>query len=117
MANPFGPWATLIDAGPNPQLSAFWKRRLTMLLPASQTSPALSRRNLLWLGVTGILLIVLPTFHLTPAGAEENKPAKKGKTIIVDTDDETVVVTIKKKEAAAVEPEKKPAETGARVHA
>ena len=45
MTNPYGPWATAIDAGRNPQLSSFWRQRLTMLVPASQTSPVLSRRK------------------------------------------------------------------------
>ena len=39
MTNPYGPWATAIDAGRYPQLSAFWHERLTMLVPASRTSP------------------------------------------------------------------------------
>ena len=43
MANQFGPWATLIDVGGKPQLSAFLRRRMTMLVQASQTRPALSR--------------------------------------------------------------------------
>ena len=78
MSNQYGPWATLIDAGGNPQLSAFWRRRLTMLVPTSQTSPVLSRRNLLWLGAAAVLTGVLPTFRLAPAEADEpaGKPAK-----------------------------------------
>ena len=44
MTNPYGPWATAINAGRNPQLSASWRQRLTMLVPTSQTSPVLSRR-------------------------------------------------------------------------
>ena len=77
MKSQYGPWATLIDAGGNPQLSAFWRRRLTMLVPTSQTSPVLSRRNLLWLGAAATLLLALPTFRSAPAVAEENKPANE----------------------------------------
>ena len=55
MAHQYGPWATAINVGQNPQLSAFWRRRLTMLMSTSQTSPVLSGRNVLWLGV-GVLL-------------------------------------------------------------
>jgi hypothetical protein len=77
MANKFGPWATLIDAGGNPQLSAFWRRRLVMLVPASKTSPVLSRRNLSFLVAAGILACVLPTVFFTPAAAQEKKPAEK----------------------------------------
>jgi len=61
----------LIDAGGNPQLSAFWRRRLTMLVPTSQTSPALSRRNMLWLGAAATLLLVLPTFRPDAVTADE----------------------------------------------
>jgi hypothetical protein len=71
MKNQFGPWATLIDAGSNPQLSAFWRRRLTMLVPVSQTSPILSRRNLIWLGIVGILMIGVPTLRSISAVASE----------------------------------------------
>jgi Tol biopolymer transport system component len=77
MANPYGPWATLIDVGGNPQLSAFWRRRLTMLVPASQTSPTLSRRNLLWLGAAGALSTVLPTIRAASAVTDEDKPAEQ----------------------------------------
>jgi hypothetical protein len=79
MTNPYGPWATSIDAGGNPQLSAFWRRRLTMLEPTSQTSPALSRRNLLWLGAAGVLTAALPTLHSAAVIAEEENPANADK--------------------------------------
>jgi hypothetical protein len=78
MTNSYGPWATTIDAGRNPQLSAFWRRRLTMLVPASQTSPLLSRRNLLWLGAAGVLTAVLPTFRVLSAAAGEEKSSAEG---------------------------------------
>ena len=56
MTNPYGPWATAMDAGCNPQLSAFWKQRLAMLVPTSQTSPVLSRRNLFGLVAAAALV-------------------------------------------------------------
>jgi SecD/SecF fusion protein len=74
MSNPYGPWATSIDAGGNPQLSTFWRRRLTMLLPTSQASPTLSRRNLLWLVAAAALMLVLPTAY-PAAAADEERPA------------------------------------------
>jgi SecD/SecF fusion protein len=74
MAHPYGPWATLIDAGQNPQLSTFWRRRLGMLVPTSQASPTLSRRNLLWLGAAAALMLVLPTAYPAVA-ADKEKPA------------------------------------------
>jgi hypothetical protein len=80
MTNPYGPWATLIDAGGNPPLSAFWRRRLTMLVPASQTSPVLSRHNLLWLAMAAALMLFLPTFRSAPSIAGEEQPAKAEKS-------------------------------------
>jgi hypothetical protein len=77
MSNKYGPWATLIDVGGNPQLSSFWKRRLKMLVPASKTSPVLSRRNLSLLAAAGILACLLPTVFFTPASAQDKKPADK----------------------------------------
>jgi hypothetical protein len=79
MANDFGPWATLIVAGRHPQLSAFWKRRLTMLVGASQTSPVLSRRSLAWLVAVGVLMSALPTFRAASALADEKEQADTGK--------------------------------------
>jgi hypothetical protein len=74
MTNQYGPWASLIDAGGNPQLSAFWRRRLTMLVLTSRTSPTLSRRNLLWLVAAAVLTLVLPTFR--PAVGQDGPAAK-----------------------------------------
>ncbi len=75
MTNPYGPWATAIDAGRNPQLSAFWRQRLMMLVPASQTSPVLSRRNVLLLVAAAFLACMLPTLRLGAASADEQKSA------------------------------------------
>ena len=66
----------MIDVGGSPQLSTFWRRRLTMLVPASRTSPALSRRNLRWLGAAAGLMLVLPTFHFAAAAAEATPAAE-----------------------------------------
>jgi formylglycine-generating enzyme required for sulfatase activity len=73
MSNPYGPWATALDAGRYPQLSAFWRQRLTMLVHASRTSPALSRRNLLGLVAAAALVCALPTLLTAPAVAEQDK--------------------------------------------
>jgi hypothetical protein len=76
MANQYGPWATLIDAAGNAQLSAFWRRRLVMLVPVSESSPSLSRRSLVCLFAAGALMFVLPTFRVAALAAEEEKPAR-----------------------------------------
>lgn len=77
MSNPYGPWATLIDVGRNPQLSAFWRRRLTLLVPTSMSSAVLSRGNLLGLAMAGVLLGLLPTLRLAPVAAQENPPSRE----------------------------------------
>ena len=45
-----------------------------MLVPASQTSPVLSRRNWLWLGAAAALMLLPPTVCAVPAAADEEKP-------------------------------------------
>ncbi len=80
MTNPYGPWATAINAGRNPQLSSFWRQRLTMLVPASQTSPVLSWRNAVLLVTAASFVFLLPTFVAAPAVAQhEDVPQEKGK--------------------------------------
>jgi hypothetical protein len=71
MKNPYGPWATSIDAGGNPQLSAFWRRRMTRLVTASRTSPVLSRRSLLGLVAAGTLVVVVPSVRSATIVADE----------------------------------------------
>lgn len=44
-----------------------------MLVPASRTSPVLSRRTLSLLMAAGILACILPTVFFTPAAAQEKK--------------------------------------------
>lgn len=74
MSSQYGPWASSIDAGGNPQLSTFWHRRLTLLVPTSKTNASLSRRNLLWLGAATLAVLLSPTLCLTRAIADEEKP-------------------------------------------
>ena len=74
MTNPYGPWATAINAGGSAQLNAFWRQRLTMLVPTSQTSSVLSWCNLLGLVAAAALACALPTFHAAPVVAEQEKP-------------------------------------------
>jgi preprotein translocase subunit SecD len=61
----------MIEVGGNPQLSAFWRQRMTKLVPASQTSPVLSRRNLIWLAAAAALTLLPPTLYAAPAADEE----------------------------------------------
>lgn len=71
MKNRFGPWATLMDAGQNPQLSAFWQRRLGRLHPVSQARPTLSGGDRAGLGLAGLAICLLPTLLAAPAVAQE----------------------------------------------
>ena len=75
MRSQFGAWATLIDTAGNPRLSAFWRRRMTMLPAVSNTASSLTRCNLACLALAGLLLGVLPTFR-AGAGVAEDAAAK-----------------------------------------
>ena len=46
MTNPYGP-VTAIDAGGNPQLSSFWRQRLTMPFPRARQARG-SRGGVFW---------------------------------------------------------------------
>jgi Tol biopolymer transport system component len=76
MSSQYGPWASSIDAGGNPELSTFWRRRLTRLASTSESSPVISRRSVLCLGAAGAAAVLLPT--LRAATAEEQKPSANG---------------------------------------
>jgi hypothetical protein len=71
MKTPYGPWATSIDAGGNPQLSAFWRRRMTRLVATSRTSPVLSRRCFACLLAVGAMMLAVPTFRSATIVADE----------------------------------------------
>ena len=100
MSNRYGPWATMIEIGGSPQLSTFWRRRLTMLAAVSQTSFALSRRNLLWLGAATLLLMALPTIHFAAAGEEGASGAKGSDTAAAKSSDKATL-----KAGAAAKPQ------------
>jgi hypothetical protein len=73
MNRPYGPWATPISAGSNQQLGAFWRRRIGMLVSVSETSPALSRRQMLILTGMAAATAALPTIRVATAEAEPPK--------------------------------------------
>lgn len=70
MKNRFGPWATLMDAGRNPQLSAFWRRRLTRLPATARSGAALGWRAASMLAVASLALMALPTLRGRTVGTE-----------------------------------------------
>src|SRR5262249_552599 len=67
MNPPFGPWSSALGAGLSPQLSTFWKRRLSLLGPAPKAPQALTRRDWLKLGAAGAAACAVPTLHLASA--------------------------------------------------
>jgi DNA-binding MarR family transcriptional regulator len=77
MNHPYGPWATLISAGQNPQLSAFWRRRMGMLASVRKASPALSRVNVALLAAAAAVVFAMPTFCAAPAAAQRPADATK----------------------------------------
>jgi hypothetical protein len=79
MNQSYGPWATQISAVQNPQLSAFWRRRMGMLASVSKASPALSRQTVVLLVVAAIVLLIMPTFSAAPAAAQRQADATKEK--------------------------------------
>lgn len=89
MLNAYGPWATSLDTGSRPQLSAFWRRRLTMLVPTSQASLALSRRSRLWLGAAAILILAVPTFRPVVAGETSASTENATYLLVANAADET----------------------------
>jgi SecD/SecF fusion protein len=105
MLDQFGPWATWIDAGGNPQLSTFWRHRLKELVPASRTSPVLSRRSVLWLGAATLLVFLSPTLSLTSAAADKERPGvfvyqaepKTPGGQVTDADMERLLAVVKKR--------------------
>jgi len=75
MKNSLGPWGTALNVGPNPQLSAFWKKRMAMLVPASRSSRRLSWPSALCLIVAAVLTSALPTLRDSSAFAEKDPEA------------------------------------------
>ena len=61
MKNPFGPWATSIDAGCGPQLSTFWRQRMTKLVSdePDQSGAVAARDAFDGLGAAGVLMRLL----------------------------------------------------------
>jgi hypothetical protein len=79
MGNHFGPWASSIDVGGNPQLSAFWRQRLTRLAVVGRTSPRLSRGSVLWLLGAASLLLAVPTLRPAAVAADQPETAATGR--------------------------------------
>jgi Tol biopolymer transport system component len=78
----FGPWTTSISPGPVLKLSAFWKRRMTLLHPSSLSNPKLTWPALLVLLAVGVVAGLLPAMCDAPVLAEPKGEAaakKKGR--------------------------------------
>jgi hypothetical protein len=75
MSTEFGPWATAMDIGSQPQLSAFWRRRLAMIIQTSRSGLRISQRVGLCLIGAAALTWGLPTFRGSAASAEKAERA------------------------------------------
>jgi Tol biopolymer transport system component len=83
MIERFGPWSSALNDGLSPQLSTFWRSRLTQLASVRAARDRLTRRDWLRLGAIGTAACALPTFHLASAdGQEDAKPAPTGKIYV-----------------------------------
>lgn len=84
MTNSYGPWATLVSAGRNPQLSTFWRRRLTRLAGLSSVGANLTPRGAWALIATALAVGALPTLEGRVVSAEPASPAAKAGTSSAD---------------------------------
>jgi hypothetical protein len=85
MKNCFGPWVTYFGTGSNPQLSAFWRRRMTRLGCLDRTKQLLSRLHVGWLVIVGVLMVGLPTVRSISATADESsRVVEDGRTSTTD---------------------------------
>ena len=69
----FGPWATLIYAGRSPQLSAFWRQRLTRLPGLARAKPGVTSSAVGALIATAVALVALPTLSVRHVSAEPRR--------------------------------------------
>ena len=74
MNSAFGPWATAIHNGSNPQLSTFWRRRLNRLSSVSRSTAGLSQPVIIILGLTALAMGGIPTFAGRAVSQEAEVP-------------------------------------------
>jgi len=70
MNKPFGPWTIQIDIAGNPQLSAFWRRRMARLPAAYRTTVRMTWPASAFLVSVAVVMGALPTFRGQPVLAE-----------------------------------------------
>lgn len=73
MTRTFGPWATAINTGSNPQLSRFWRRRLTQLPAVSQSRNATAWTMRAVVAAATVVLLGVPTLRDLAVSAEEKE--------------------------------------------
>jgi hypothetical protein len=73
MNRAFGPGATAMNREVNPQLSTFWRRRLTRLPTLSRSNPAMTRPTVAAIVVTALAIGLMPTLYGPAASAEAGK--------------------------------------------
>lgn len=72
----FGPWSTAMGTGNHPELSTFWKRRMTRLHQLKVTRPKSLVRDVLAAFAAGVPLFFVPTFHGAAHDVRASDPAK-----------------------------------------
>jgi Tol biopolymer transport system component len=77
MKQNFGPWSTAINTGNNPQLSTFWRRRLTMLASIKDVRTTITRRTALLLVAGACLIATCPTIRPTSLRAQQPEAVAK----------------------------------------
>lgn len=96
----FGPWATAVATGANPQLSTFWKTRLAMLSSLKGSSSRMTRRAVFVLECLAVGALAIPTLQWyteSPFGGL-TKPALAASVVLLVDDQSS------DKSAEAVEP-------------
>lgn len=84
----FGPWATAVATGANPQLNTFWKRRLAMLSSLRQSNSHLTGRAILALACLATGTLAIPTLKWATAGPLAGLTSSTGSgTLVLLADD------------------------------
>lgn len=85
MSESFGPWATAVATGANPQLNTFWKRRLAMLSSLKESGSRITRRAVLVLVCLAIGALTIPTLKWAADGPRQglSKPGRDGSLVLL----------------------------------
>ena len=83
MNNPYGPWATQMEPGAIPRLSAFWRRRMTRLAELPRGNRAMTPSTALALLLAAAVIGAMPTLEARVVSAEPAGRVAGGLTLSV----------------------------------